>query len=86
MVSATTFLFLHKFALVLQLFCLAGNVLCRLCSNEVRGLDNYVKVVRWWMQHHEPSEDFWVKTPIENISDRALSELRNSVPGLGDLR
>ena len=42
-------------------------------SNEVRGLDNYVKVVRWWMQHHEPSEDFWVKTPIETISDRSLS-------------
>ena len=35
-----------------------------IASNEVRGLDNYVKVIRWWMQNHEPSEDFWVKTPI----------------------
>ena len=55
-------------------------------SNEVRGFDNYMKVVRWWLGNHEPSIDFWVKTPISDISNRKLSELRGLVPALGDLR
>ena len=55
-------------------------------SNEVRGFDNYMKVVRWWLENHEPSQDFWVKTPISDISNRKLSELKGLVPALGDLR
>ena len=55
-------------------------------SNEVRGFDNYMKVVRWWLETHGPSQDFWVKTPISDISDRKLSEVRGLVPALGDLR
>ena len=55
-------------------------------SSEVRGFDNYAKVVRWWLENHEPSQDFWVKTPISDISNRKLSELKGLVPALGDLR
>ena len=55
-------------------------------SNEVRGFDNYMKVVCWWLGNHEPSNDFWIKTPISDISNRKLSELRGLVPALGNLR
>ena len=55
-------------------------------SSEVRGFDNYQKVVRWWLENQEPSQDFWVKTPISDISNRKLSELKGLVPALGDLR
>ena len=54
-------------------------------SSEVRGFDNYMKVVRSWLENHEPSQDFWVKTPISDISNRKLSELRGLVPALGEL-
>ena len=55
-------------------------------SNEVRGLDSYVKVVRWWLTYHEPSDDFWIRNPIETVSDRTLSELKALVPNIGELR
>ena len=55
-------------------------------SSEVRGFDNYMKVVRWWLENHEPSQDFWVKTPISDITNRKLSDLRGQVPALGELR
>ena len=55
-------------------------------SNEVRGLDSYIKVIKWWLTNHEPSDDFWIRNPIGNVSDRALSELKTLVPSLGELR
>ena len=55
-------------------------------SNEIRGFDNYMKVLRWWLDNHQPSNDFWIKTPISEISTRKLSELRGLVPALGNLR
>ena len=53
-------------------------------SSEVRGFDNYVKVVKWWLENHEPSQDCWVKTPISDISIRKLNDLRSQVPARGD--
>ena len=53
---------------------------------QVRGLDSYIKVIKWWLINHEPSDDFWIRNPIGNVSDRALSELKTSVPSLGELR
>ena len=55
-------------------------------SSEVRGFENYIKIVKWWLGTHEPSQDFWVRTPISDITNRQLSELRQAVPALGDLR
>ena len=55
-------------------------------SSEVRGFDNYMKVVRWWLENHEPSQDFWVKTPISDITNRKLSDLRSQVPAIGEVR
>ena len=55
-------------------------------STEVRGFDNYVKVVKWWLENHEPSQDCWVKTPISDISVRKLNDLRSQVPGIGEVR
>ena len=42
--------------------------------------------MKWWLTHHEPSEDFWIRTPIETVSDRRLSELKALVPNIGELR
>ena len=55
-------------------------------SNKVRGLDSYIKVVKWWLTHHEPSDDFWIRNPIKTVSDRTLSELKTLVPNIGELR
>ena len=49
-------------------------------SNEVRGLDSYIKVIKWWLINHEPSDDFWIRNPIGTVSDRTLSELKTLVP------
>ena len=55
-------------------------------SSEVRGFDNYMKVVKWWLENHEPSQDFWLKTPISDITNRKLSDLRSQVPAIGEVR
>ena len=62
------------------------NYLTVTATTEVRGFDNYVKVVKWWLENHEPSQDCWVKTPISDISVRKLNDLRSQVPGIGEVR